>query len=148
MYARAQYRPAPSCHLSHRRSATASVTRATVAKGRWQEQPDDPALFPDVPASPGHWQDLATYVHYTGPVRGINTATAGFRAWDRSASRARFALVPDCSLSPGPGDTPASAPRTARVGQDHVAHASPYTPPVPPGRPPVPTKKNVTYCDR
>jgi hypothetical protein len=72
--------------------AIAFVTRAMVAAGRWQEQPDDPALYPQVPASSGHRQDLATYVHYAGPVRGTG-ATSDFSAWDQPASRAWFAFV-------------------------------------------------------
>lgn len=71
----------------------AFVARAMVAQGRWQEQPDDPALYPNVPASTGHRQDLATYVHYAGPVRGTATATSDFPAWDQPASRAWFAYV-------------------------------------------------------
>ena len=40
------------------------VARAMVAKGYWQAQADDDALFPNIPASSGHRGDLATYVHY------------------------------------------------------------------------------------
>ncbi len=36
------------------------ITRAMVTKGYWQAQPDDPALYPDVPAASGHRADLAT----------------------------------------------------------------------------------------
>jgi len=72
--------------------ALSFVTRAMVAKGYWQEQPDDPTLYPAVPASSGHRQDLATYVHYAGPVRGT-VPTSDFAAWDQPASRAWFAYV-------------------------------------------------------
>jgi len=73
--------------------AISFVVRAMVAAGRWQEQPDDPALYPNVPASSGHRQDLATYVRYAGPVRGTATATGDFPAWEQPASRAWFAYV-------------------------------------------------------
>ena len=73
--------------------AISFVTRAMVAAGRWQEQPDDATIYPDVPASSGHRQDLVTYVHYAGPVRGIPTATSDFSSWDQPASRAWFAFV-------------------------------------------------------
>lgn len=73
--------------------AISLVARAMVARGYWQEQPDDPALYPAVPATSGHRQDLATYVHYAGPVRGTTTATAAFNEWDQPTSRAWFAYV-------------------------------------------------------
>ncbi|CAA9584952.1 MAG: hypothetical protein AVDCRST_MAG88-3805, partial [uncultured Thermomicrobiales bacterium] len=38
-------------------------------------------------------QDLATYVHYAGPVRGTATATQHWAGWDQPASRAWFAFA-------------------------------------------------------
>src|SRR3712207_7096579 len=40
------------------------ITRAMVTKGYWQAQPDNPTLYPDVPAASGHRTDLATYAFY------------------------------------------------------------------------------------
>lgn len=66
------------------------ITRAMVASGYWLPQADDPALYPNVPASSGHRQDLATYVHYVGAVP--DAAPGGpFAAWDQPAPRLWFA---------------------------------------------------------
>src|SRR5262249_38214743 len=46
------------------------ITRAMVTQGRWTFQPDDPALYPNVPADSGHRQDLTTYIHYAGALPG------------------------------------------------------------------------------
>ncbi len=66
------------------------IARAMVAKGYWVAQPDDPAVYPNVPANSGHREDLATYVHYTGPVP---TTRPGDRweSWDQPATRGWFA---------------------------------------------------------
>ena len=69
------------------------ITRAMVAKGYWQPQPDDGTTYPNVPASSGHRQDLVTYVHYAGLVRGTTSATITFNGWDQPASRAYFAFA-------------------------------------------------------
>jgi uncharacterized repeat protein (TIGR02543 family) len=66
------------------------ITRAMVAQGYWQQQSDDPALYPNVPASSGHRADLATYVTHAGAVPGTSQ-TVGWGNWDRPSSRSWFA---------------------------------------------------------
>jgi hypothetical protein len=68
------------------------ITRAMVAKGYWQAQPDDPALYPDVPAASGHRADLATYTFYAGAAPGTEPA-AGWGGWAQPATRGWFALA-------------------------------------------------------
>ncbi len=83
------------------------ITRAMVNKGLWQFQPDNGTIYPNVPASSGHRQDLVTYVHYAGAVRGTANTTTGsdgktapsdgttspFSGWDATSSRAYFAFA-------------------------------------------------------
>jgi hypothetical protein len=69
------------------------IARAMVDQGHWQAQPDDGTVYPDVPAASGHRQDLATYVHYAGAVRGADNPTGPFAGWDQPASRAWFAFA-------------------------------------------------------
>jgi hypothetical protein len=66
------------------------ITRAMVAQQVWQAQPDNPALYPNIPASSGHRQDLATYTHYVGAVPGT-TLTGVWAGWDQPATRGWFA---------------------------------------------------------
>jgi len=66
------------------------ITRAMVAEGIWQPQPDNPALYPNVPAGSGHRQDLATYTYYAGAVPGT-TATGAWAGWAQPATRGWFA---------------------------------------------------------
>ena len=68
------------------------VTRAMVVKGYWQRQPDNPALFPDVPASSGHRIDIATYYHYIGSIPEVGS-TSQFAAWSQPSNRAWFSEV-------------------------------------------------------
>ena len=68
------------------------VSRAMVARGIWQLQPDDPALYPNVPTASGHRQDIATYVHYAGALPDLPLRGA-FTDWDQTATRAWFARV-------------------------------------------------------
>jgi hypothetical protein len=68
------------------------VTRAMVARGSWQAQPDDPALYPNVPANSGHRADLATYAYYAGTVPGTQPA-AGWGGWAQPSTRGWFALA-------------------------------------------------------
>jgi hypothetical protein len=72
--------------------AVSFVTRAMVAKGYWTPQPDNPAHYPNVPAGSGHRQDLATYVHYAGPVPGTNPAVS-WPGWNQPISRSGFATT-------------------------------------------------------
>ena len=69
------------------------ITRAMVNKGYWQFQADDGTVYPNVAADSGHRQDLVTYVHYAGAVRGADNTTGNFAGWDAPASRAWFAFV-------------------------------------------------------
>ena len=66
------------------------IARAMVAKGYWQPQPDNPALYPEVPAASGHRADIATYVYYAGAPPDF-PPEGGFAAWDAPATRAWFA---------------------------------------------------------
>ena len=67
------------------------IARAMVAQGRWVQQPDDPSVYPDVPAGSGHRADLATYATYVGLVPGTSSATQGWGDWDQPATRGWFA---------------------------------------------------------
>jgi len=80
---------APTQEVLHAQ-AVSFITRALVAKGFWRAQPDDPALYANVPAGSGHRRDLATYVHYAGALPDA-PAGAPFAAWDRPSTRAWFA---------------------------------------------------------
>ncbi len=66
------------------------ITRAMIAKGYWQAQPDDGALFANLPALSGHRGDLATYVHYAA-LPPDTSAGAGWESWNRPATRGWFA---------------------------------------------------------
>ena len=67
------------------------IARAMVAQGRWVQQPDNPSLYPNVPAGSGHRADLATYATYVGLVPGTSSATQGWGDWDQPATRGWFA---------------------------------------------------------
>jgi hypothetical protein len=66
------------------------ITRAMVAKGYWQPQPDDGSAFPNVPASSGHRGDLATWAYYAGELPD-NGAAEPLAGWNQPATRAWFA---------------------------------------------------------
>jgi len=66
------------------------ITRAMVEKGYWQFQPDNGALYTNVPASSGHRVDLATYVHYVGGLPDVGSG-ASFPGWDQPSTRGWFA---------------------------------------------------------
>ena len=59
------------------------ISRAMVAKGYWQQQPD-------VPVSSGHRSDLATYVYYAGAVPGTSSPNATWANWTSGATRDWF----------------------------------------------------------
>ncbi len=63
------------------------IARAMVRKGFWQQQPDDPALYPNIPAASGHRQDLVTYARYTGPVSDTTDPRQPWLEWDAAAPR-------------------------------------------------------------
>jgi uncharacterized protein YkwD len=65
------------------------ITRAMVSKGAWQQQPDDPNLYTEVPPASGHRADITTYVAYTGGLPDRPTSSAF--DWDAPSSRAWFA---------------------------------------------------------
>lgn len=67
-------------------------TRAMVAKGYWRQQPDNPSLYPNVPATSGARGDLATYAYYAGAVPGTNP-TSSWSNWNQPAPRSWFALA-------------------------------------------------------
>lgn len=49
------------------------ITRAMIAKGEWQRQPDnDPGLYPSIAANSGHRLDVITYYHYAGAIPGTS----------------------------------------------------------------------------
>ncbi|HEY8598297.1 MAG TPA: S-layer homology domain-containing protein [Thermomicrobiales bacterium] len=69
------------------------ITRGMVAKGYWQYQTDNPALYPNIPDDSGHRIDLATYVHYAGALPGGENTGAAWGVWDQPANRGWFAEV-------------------------------------------------------
>ncbi len=84
------YRPLdPVSHIQ----AISFVTRAMIADGHWQPQPDNGTRYPVVPAASGHRQDLATFMHYVGGIPGVAAAARwdGPEGWDQPATRAWFA---------------------------------------------------------
>lgn len=91
-YGDGTYRPHdPVLHIQ----AISFVTRALIAAGVWQRQPDDPRLIPNVALVTGHREDFATYLHYAGALPGL-TPTArweGPTGWDQPATRAWFAQI-------------------------------------------------------
>ncbi len=64
------------------------ITRAMVKKGVWQQQPDNPALYTNVPPDSPHRADIATYVHFAGALPDAPT-TGGFN-WSQPSTRAWF----------------------------------------------------------
>ena len=66
------------------------ITRAMVTKGYWAQQPDNPALYANVPAASGHREDIATYYTHAGALPGTNPA-APWQAWDQPSTRGWFA---------------------------------------------------------
>jgi subtilisin family serine protease len=68
------------------------ITRAMVQQDYWQLQPDNPALYPNVPALSGHRQDVATYLYYVNTgVPDLPNTRGDFTGWDQPSSRAWFA---------------------------------------------------------
>lgn len=71
--------------------AISFISRALIARGWWVAQADDPRLYPNVPPSSGARGDLATYVHYVGPLLGTATSTERWDVWQQPVTRAWFA---------------------------------------------------------
>lgn len=110
------------------------ITRAMIAKGYWQAQPDDGALFPNLPASSGHRGDLATYVHYAA-LPPDTSAGANWDTWNRPTSRAWFARTLWQALDSYFGGYGSSLASVALGG----APATPSPTPAPPPITPTPT---------
>ena len=71
--------------------AISFISRALIARGWWVAQADDSRLYPNIPASAGARGDLATYVHYVGPLLDTATATERWAVWEQPVTRAWFA---------------------------------------------------------
>ena len=56
------------------------------------QQPDNPALYPNVPATSGHRTDLATYQANAGAVPGTDPFAA-WGGWAQPSTRGWFALA-------------------------------------------------------
>jgi hypothetical protein len=67
------------------------IVRGMVEKGYWQYQPDNASYYPNVPTSSGHRVDIATFVHYVGPLPETVFPTQTWAAWSRPAPRYWFA---------------------------------------------------------
>jgi hypothetical protein len=75
--------------------AISVISRAMVARGYWvAATADDPAVYPNVPASSGHRLDLVTFVHNAGPIPDRPMIGNGpWADWASPASRGWFARV-------------------------------------------------------
>jgi len=69
------------------------ITRALVRIGYWQQLPDDPTIYPNIPSSSGHRADIATYVAYAGPLPGAPSTPQQWSGWDQPSTRAWFAMT-------------------------------------------------------
>jgi hypothetical protein len=76
----------PTADVSHAQ-VISLITRTMVAKGEWQLRPDDGIVYPNIPVTSSHRQDIATYVSYAGALPDT-TPTAAFAGWERPANRA------------------------------------------------------------
>jgi glucose/arabinose dehydrogenase len=76
------------------------ISRAMVSEGHWQPaQADDPAIYPDVPASTNQRLDLVTYVQNAGPLPDYPSDTA-WAGWNDPATRGWFARALWQALEP------------------------------------------------
>jgi uncharacterized protein (DUF1501 family) len=71
----------------------AFIARAMVARGYWRRQDNDAVLHPNIPASSGHREDITTYIHYAGEIRGAGAPSGEWIGWDQPATRGWFAFV-------------------------------------------------------
>jgi hypothetical protein len=78
---------APTAPVSYAETIT-FVTRAMVAKGYWQLQPNAPQPYAGVPAV--FAPEVATYHHYTQARGGVSAPPA---IWNAQATRGWFALA-------------------------------------------------------
>ena len=67
------------------------ITRAMIAKGVWVKQKDIAALYPNVPVTSGHRDDIATYIFYVGPIPGTSSVTENWTNWAEPSNRGWFA---------------------------------------------------------
>jgi hypothetical protein len=88
------------------------ITRALVRVGYWQQLPDNPAIYPEVPASSGHRADIVTYVAYAGTLPGLPSTPQGFYGYAAPATRAWFAMTLWQAIGP-----PVSAPESPAAAQ-------------------------------
>jgi mannan endo-1,4-beta-mannosidase len=126
------------------------IARAMVARGYWQAQPDNPALYPEVPTDSGHRVDLATFVHYADAL--VETTGGSWPTWNAPATRRWFAqtlwqaldsygrvnhdgtgnTLPGPSATPQPSPTPAPSSRPS-ASPSPVPSPSPLPSPSPSG---------------
>lgn len=60
-----------------------------VMEGYRQQQPDNPNLYTNVPASSGRRSDIATFIYYAGVLPDYPT-NGPFPVWNQSATRSWF----------------------------------------------------------
>jgi len=89
------------------------ISRAMVAKQLWTARDDNPALYPNVPASSGHRADIATYVANAGRLPGSSSTGQQWPGWDQPSTRGWFAVALWQALNPSVGTPP--IPATARL---------------------------------
>jgi glucose/arabinose dehydrogenase len=76
------------------------IARAMIERGYWQPaEADNPAIYPNVPASTGHRLDLVTYVRYVGSLPD-HPANANWASWSAPATRGWFARTLWQALEP------------------------------------------------
>ncbi len=66
--------------------AVSFITRALVYRGVWQQQSDTGVVYPNIPASSGHRDDLTTHYHYTGAAPGTQPYDY-WAFWEDNATR-------------------------------------------------------------
>jgi len=86
------------------------IARSMVAAGRWTAAVDDPALYPNVPASSGHRADIATYVRHAGRLPGTTATGGDLPDWVGPAERSWFARALWAALDAESGPAPVAAP--------------------------------------
>jgi len=69
------------------------ITRALVRVNYWQPQADNPAVYPNIPASSGHRADISTYVAYAGPVPNWPSTPQPWTNWNSASTRSWFAMA-------------------------------------------------------
>jgi hypothetical protein len=82
--------------------AISFITRTMVERGWWTLQADDPAVYPNLPATSGHRQDLVTFTFYTGGLPDWPTSQP-WPEWDQPARRGWFAQALNLALRSRPG---------------------------------------------